>query len=545
MVLAVFDFHNFVSKSRKVEVYDDLSQRLSHLRVSIDKIEYLLDMFVVSSNFEGTTVEIIKNDLERLDRIFQDVVNSQDYNNLLKGDPALAGNLSSILNDWVVIKSEIDKLDSSMSRQEILLLHNSVDMNTIMFTERADTVITALAENRRGIFSEARTLAAKSLAGFVLILIASAITIQRGIFVPIRETAATAALVSSGNMKARFKSITGTILAGLSSELNRALDYFNLALALKEKEAQDLASAVLIKNGQLNAVNSVLVSAGKTLSQSELLDAAVKESVSAVGADGAAIYMIEGQALKLKASAGLDERFIENGSEMPVETMKGADISSSTAVFKRTYDFPDASFSDLAVKSGFRSMVTVPLVFDSHAEGFIFLFMKDSLDDSAASEPFYNSIASAVSVILGHIRLFQSEYGEKRFLERFINQLPFGLSVLDRNGTCIIMNTALKRLLGADQRFAITGEYNVYEDDVLKAQGMTEPIRKSYEGYATEFIINYNPSGLVRYSFFKGQSRRLKVKSFPLFDEEGEISNIYLLFIDLSDPDSIRAGEVF
>ncbi|MBI5643988.1 MAG: hypothetical protein HY954_11005, partial [Deltaproteobacteria bacterium] len=97
--------------------------------------------------------------------------------------------------------------------------------------------------------------------------------------------------------------------------------------------------------------------------------------------------------------------------------------------------------------------------------------------------------------------------------------------------------------LGAEQRLSAPGDYCIFEDDIFYSQGMLTSIRKSYEGYATEFIINYNPSLLTRYNF-SGVQRRLRIKSFPLYDAGGEISNIVLMYEDISDAaESVKSGD--
>jgi hypothetical protein len=125
-------------------------------------------------------------------------------------------------------------------------------------------------------------------------------------------------------------------------------------------------------------------------------------------------------------------------------------------------------------------------------------------------------------------------------MERVVNQVPFGVAVFDISGTCRMVNNVLKRFLGAGSDVGLVGDFQIFEDDVLRAQGMIPTIRKSYEGYGTEFIINYNPALLKKYKF-KNAPRRLKISSMPFYDPGGEISSIILLYEDLSD--SAESGD--
>ncbi|MEK7772982.1 MAG: hypothetical protein AAB307_01435, partial [Deltaproteobacteria bacterium] len=55
------------------------------------------------------------------------------------------------------------------------------------------------------------------------------------------------------------------------------------------------------------------------------------------------------------------------------------------------------------------------------------------------------------------------------------------------------------------------------------------------EGYSTEFVLNYNPHVIKKYNFFKGPSKSLRIKTCPLYDEGGEISNIFLIYEEVQE----------
>ena len=65
---AVYEYFILSGKLNKILVYDELSDSLSSIKTRVLRLEYLLDMYVVASRFENTTVEMIKDEVSGLDR---------------------------------------------------------------------------------------------------------------------------------------------------------------------------------------------------------------------------------------------------------------------------------------------------------------------------------------------------------------------------------------------------------------------------------------------------------------------------------------------
>jgi tricorn protease-like protein len=103
-----------------------------------------------------------------------------------------------------------------------------------------------------------------------------------------------------------------------------------------------------------------------------------------------------------------------------------------------------------------------------------------------------------------------------------------------------MINSKQKKFLGVGND-ELVGSFRVFEDDVLVEQGMVTSIRKSYEGFVTEFIINYDPGAIKRF-YFNGKPSRLRIKSIPLYDSGGEISNIALLYEELTEKEESADG---
>ena len=51
-VVAIIDYQIFLDKYKRIEAYDQLHSRIPSARVSISKLEYLIDMFTVARSFD-------------------------------------------------------------------------------------------------------------------------------------------------------------------------------------------------------------------------------------------------------------------------------------------------------------------------------------------------------------------------------------------------------------------------------------------------------------------------------------------------------------
>ncbi|MBI5491446.1 MAG: methyl-accepting chemotaxis protein [Deltaproteobacteria bacterium] len=536
-VIAIVDYQSFIAKSKRIEVYDDLNFRISAIRVSITKLEYLLDMFAVARRFENTTVELIKGDVDNLDENVNAVLGNPRYAKVLKDDTLLSEGMNSIADDWQTIKNEINRLNNALSQDEIMLIHNAVDMNSVMVTEKSDRLLSIIAESRKGVFEDTKTLALESIVGFILIVLLASLFFQKRVVSPANRAASVARRVLTGDYGARFHE-NNSAVGRLNGELNRMLESVADSLGRKDRKGSELAAESLKKTGQIDAVRSILELAGRSLSQDDLFSASVRMAAAGSGAEGAAIYIYAPApgGFRLKAATGFDDNLIKDSSFIS-SAESGLTGEGGSAAFGPGEGLLGGAFR---AAPGFKRFIAAPMEYNREMTGLVVAGFKTG-EPAPSSGPFLEAVASALAVSAGHTGLFQAEHASRRFLERVIHQMPFGLVVFDKSGTCLMMNSVLKRLLGAEQKFSPEGRYRFIEDEVLSSQGMITSIKKSYEGYATEFIINYNPGLFSRYNFTSAP-KRFKIKSFPLYDAGGEISNIALLYEDLTDAQEINAN---
>jgi PAS domain-containing protein len=533
-ILVSADYYIFSSKLRKTDLYDELNNHFASIGTSIIRLEYTLDMFVVARRFEDTTVSLIKRDVNRLDTSIQRAVNNFRYAALAYENSMLMEGFVSISNDWSRIKNEVASLNEAMTQEEVLLIHNEVDVNTILVNETADRLIGVVSAAKKQLRWELRVQSFLNIAAFFIFWVIAYFVVYRRLIRPIKMTAEVVDSISSGDLGARFDEGSGTFTRPLKGSLNRMLDAVAEHELARGELLKDAKARLLESVGQVEALGLITAFAGTSLSRADIFIASLKEAVDRGGADAAAVYMTDDGVLRLKASEGFGEEVTKEGAVISGETVKGAASGTGAGVFTDLDQHPDQGYARLLKSSGFNAMVSVPIRYGNGADGVLCAAFKDPGAINPTTPAFIKAVGTNIGVFSGYIDLFHNEYSVKRFLERVFNQLPFGIAVFDRSGTCMLLNNHLRKLLGAHSDDTLVGEYRIVEDDVFKDQGVISSIKKAYEGYMTEFIINYNPALITRHRF-KGTQKRLKIRSIPLYDDGGEISNIVLLYEDLSD----------
>jgi hypothetical protein len=535
-VLAIIDYQVFLGKSRKVELYDEMSSRITAVRLAITKLEYLIDMFTVDRRFEGTTINLIKDEVASLNETIAALVENPKYVDAWKKDAIVSEGMQSISDDWVTIKAEIKRLNDAMSQDEVMLIHNAVDMNTVLAGEKAERLLAAITNRRLAVFDESKALVLRSIIGFVLLMLVVSLIYYKKVISPLSKASLVVRRILAGESGARFQEGSGA-MGAFGSELNFMADSLDKTLKLKSAECTGLQGSLQEKSVQVKAVVSIMSFAGTSLAQSEVFSLAVGESVAAASADSGAVYMIEGGQFRLKASAGLDERFLKDAAALGGPP-GGAALSGSSV-------FDDLSVLDEPLRgaltaAGARLAATIPLVYNSESTGLLLVMYRDPSMFNQERLRFFEAVAASIAVASGHSGLFQKEHSARKFFERLLAQLPVGLAVFASGGRCSLMSAQARRMLGADPAMEASS-YNVFEDDMLRSQGILTTIRKSYEGYSTEFIINYSPMSSRALGLTMAPVR-LSIRSFPLYDAGGEISNIALLYEDLHEPAEAGGG---
>lgn len=525
------DYRMFSIKTRRIAAYDELNDRLNNIRVSVTRLEYLLDMYVISRTFEPSTINLIKGDIESLDRDINYLSDEPRFRIASETNPFIAKDLSGIKEDWKTILNEIKTISVSLSQDEIILIHNAFDTNTILVTEKTERLLSLAADARAKASEEIKSLALLNLAGFIGFLAICAVVYQRKVITPIKRLTSNADAIISGQ-DTDFEASGSAVFTGLSQRLDIMISGLRKTLEEVNESEDGLKKRLISNNAHIEALRSVNSLAGRSLSIEETLTLAVKEARLSSGADAGAIYLNQDNALSLKASdCGRDEVFRRFQMLMHADAA-GLHEKDAISVFAGPGEFPHPGLSEALKSAGIKTLVCAPLRYGREVLGCVFMAYAGMGTPAEDTLLFLDAFAATIAVQMAHIALFQKEFGSRAFLERIVNQLPFGLAVFDKAGVCQVFNMGLKKMFGADRRFNLVNLYNIFDDEVLSANGIMSSIKKTYEGYSTEFVINYNPSLAAR-RYFSGTQKKIRIRTYPLYAVDGEISSIVLFYEDM------------
>src|SRR5204863_112267 len=108
---------------------------------------------------------------------------------------------------------------------------------------------------------------------------------------------------------------------------------------------------------------------------------------------------------------------------------------------------------------------------------------------------------------------------------------PNALQVYEASGRCLVVNPAFVALFGS----APPPEYNVLQDDIAERNGVLDLIHRAFAGETvTVGPMWYDLRELRQVPVREG--RRVAVSStfFPLFDREGRVGHVGIVFKDLT-----------
>jgi PAS domain-containing protein len=534
-IIILIDYYAFYNRSKRVELYSAIDARLNSIMLSSVSLQHNLGMLVLPGRFGGISISLIKKDVGRLDGNIAEVTEGADYLGIINENVFISEGLVSIADVWQAVRDEMANLNMVSTEEELRLIHDAVYNNTVFINEVSERLLALLRKSRAEVADDIMVQIVGSFVGFLVFLLAAFLIFYRRYLSPLWDVASTAeriALGGAGVGVEKFKGLGGHYVMRLSDSLNEMFAALTLKNALWSKRYKKVVEEGRIKGGQIEALGILNGLAGSMLSWADIFSKSVDEAVSKGGIDAAGIYILEGGSLKLKASAGFDGSVTGYGAPIqPPEPL--APGSGGIEIFGEDKEYPDAGYMALLKSCGFKGLLSVPISCDDRTGGHLHACFKD---DGAAplAIPFVKAMASNINGFAGYVDMLHGEQGLRRFLERVMNQIPLGVATFGPDGICRMVNTPFKRILGASPEVELVGGFNIFEDDVLIAQSMMPTIRKSYEGFVTEFIINYDPALLKKYKF-DSSPRELKISSIPFYDPGGEISSIILLYEDLTD----------
>ena len=131
---------------------------------------------------------------------------------------------------------------------------------------------------------------------------------------------------------------------------------------------------------------------------------------------------------------------------------------------------------------------------------------------------------------------------QKAFLDRIIDQSPFATWISDAEGTLQRANPALKKFLNVTDE-QLVGKYNVLNDPLVEQQGLIPLIRTVYEeGKTITFICDWDTSDIPKMDLQGATPVSIEATMFPIHNSEGEITNVALNWIDITDRKEAEAA---
>ncbi len=120
------------------------------------------------------------------------------------------------------------------------------------------------------------------------------------------------------------------------------------------------------------------------------------------------------------------------------------------------------------------------------------------------------------------------------FLGSIIEHSPIAMWISDDQGTLIRLNQALRDLLHVTSDEVI-GKYNVFQDNIVRDQGVLPLIRRVFEqGETARFTLTYDSSQLEHLRFAETAAVILDITISPVIDAQGRLINAIAQQIDIT-----------
>jgi len=210
-----------------------------------------------------------------------------------------------------------------------------------------------------------------------------------------------------------------------------------------------------------------LVEAGRAVTASLDVDRTIRvilqEARTVLGVESCGLMTIDAATGDLVSAASLDlpQEMITQIRLRVGEGVAGQAVAEQRPVQRSDlFDDPSGPYAHLRRVSGFRSMLSVPLMVGARAIGALNVFRRDVHRFSGTEEELLVALADQAAIALEHARLYTEleamvtertrELDEqKRFVEVVLETLPLGVFVLDAALTVVRANREGARVIGS------------------------------------------------------------------------------------------------
>ncbi len=217
-----------------------------------------------------------------------------------------------------------------------------------------------------------------------------------------------------------------------------------------ERSRSDDGAAVLRR--ALEAVDSIAAEVARTHRLAELLPAALRTVIEAVGADAGIIRLLspDQTSLALAASQGIPDEFLQDRTRLPVDegTISGRAIhTGQIQAVASVDDLPGVSSASRAV--GFASIVCAPLVADGWPLGTIGLASRTPGRFGDYEHQLLSTVAHHLATAVARAQLFEAVSRGKAEWERLFDAMTDGVAICGSDGRLVRSNRAFADLHGA------------------------------------------------------------------------------------------------
>jgi signal transduction histidine kinase len=262
------------------------------------------------------------------------------------------------------------------------------------------------------------------LAGLALSVLAS-LALARRIVTPIRVLQAGAAQIGAGDLSHRIEVRTGDEIEALGEEFNRTAARLEESYANLERKVAERTRELMEALQRLTALAEVGRAVSSTLELQAVLNSIVVHAVQLAGTDEGTIYEYDeaSQQFLVSVSHGMTDEHVAELRAVPLRLGEGAvgrAVASGQPVQVPDVLTPGAyggRLHDLAVKSGVRAILAVPLVREERIIGGLVVRRREPGEFSAELVDLLETFAAQSALAIENARLFREIRDKGRQLE--------------------------------------------------------------------------------------------------------------------------------
>ncbi|MBI3756077.1 MAG: GAF domain-containing protein [Deltaproteobacteria bacterium] len=341
-----------------------------------------------------------------------------------------------------------------------------------------------------------------------------------------------------GNLNLRFATDSADEMDVLAATLNKMVDAVSEKHTILSQKISDKTKEIELRTKELIILNKIANSIGRTFSHDDVLNLAMNEVMLMAGADAGWIYLRQSNSdeakLYLKIHRGLPYSFLKELKEINLEeAAMGQPIMDRKHLLVQVSEI-NSKYRQFLEEMGIKTLCVMPIIYAENIIGVINLACKGENSFSNTHCIFGEALADELAVAIEYINAFQNERRSKQFIDKVIYQFPISTAVVDKDGTCVILNAACKKLFGIEDN-QIVGKYNLFKDNVLEEQGYIPIINRVLKGESVDDMeIEYDMSK-AQHIQIQGRPKKVKLKAFPIFDNNGSVINIVLMYEEITN----------